>query len=112
MITIDKCQHKSDINLVKLTLADQDYFLCLMEKYKAPLARYIIRLSNIDSDSAEDVLQDIFIKIYQNLNAFDQSLKFSSWIYRIAHNEIISHYRQLKARPQLIGGEASENVIK
>jgi RNA polymerase sigma-70 factor, ECF subfamily len=51
------------------------------------------------------VLQDIFIKAYKNLNSFDTSLAFSSWIYRIAHNEAISWYRKQNVRPEghLIG---------
>ena len=38
--------------------------------------------------------------MYKNLNSFDQSLSFSSWIYRIAHNEAVSWYRRRKARPE------------
>jgi RNA polymerase sigma-70 factor (ECF subfamily) len=53
-------------------------------------------------------LQEVFIKVYRNLNDFDQSLKFSSWIYRIAHNEVISHYRKMKSRPKLITTDNDE----
>jgi RNA polymerase sigma-70 factor (ECF subfamily) len=35
-----------------------------------------------------------------NLNGFDGNLKFSSWIYRIVHNQVISQYRKIKARPE------------
>jgi RNA polymerase sigma-70 factor (ECF subfamily) len=45
-------------------------------------------------------LQEIFIKAYRNLNSFDTSLSFSSWIYRIAHNEAISFYRKKNVRPE------------
>ena len=48
----------------------------------------------------EDLLQEIFLKIYLNLNDFDSSLKFSSWAYAIAHNQIISNYRKLRVRPE------------
>lgn len=37
--------------------------------------------------------------MYLNINNFDQTLKFSTWLYRIAHNETISHYRRRRARP-------------
>jgi RNA polymerase sigma-70 factor (ECF subfamily) len=46
------------------------------------------------------VLQDIFLKTYRNLNGFDTSLKFSSWMYRIAHNEAVSWYRKKSIRPE------------
>jgi len=53
-----------------------------------------------NSDDQLDVLQEIFIKAYRNLNSFDRSLSFSSWIYRIAHNEAISFYRKKNVRPE------------
>ena len=55
--------------------------------------------------SAEDVLQDIFIKAYVNLNDFDRSRPFSPWIYRIAHNEAISFLRKRNAETQTISDE-------
>jgi len=61
-----------------------------------------MRISNLNKDEAEDIVQDVFIKTYQNLNDFDSSLKFSSWVYRITHNQVISNYRKIKARPQTI----------
>jgi len=93
---------KSDIELVALTLRDSNNFYFLMKRYESRLLRYIHRISNVDNPSAEDILQDTFIKIYQNLNGFDLDLKFSSWVYRITHNEIISHIRKMKVRPQTI----------
>jgi RNA polymerase sigma-70 factor (ECF subfamily) len=58
-----------------------------------------------DSDAAQDLLQEIFIKTYVHLNDFDHSLQFSSWIYRIAHNEIISSFRREKTRPSVLEQE-------
>ncbi|MCD4760747.1 RNA polymerase sigma factor, partial [bacterium] len=69
------------------------------------LLRYIRRISGLNIEDAEDVLQDVFIKVYQNLNSFDTSLKFSSWIYRITHNQVISNFRKKQARPQEISGD-------
>lgn len=90
----------SDEELVSLALKKQDDFVYIVEKYQAPLLRYIRRLSNISLEEAEDILQAVFIKTYINLNGFDAKLKFSSWIYRIAHNEVISAYRKRQARPE------------
>lgn len=90
----------SDEELVKLTLENQDNFLYLVDRYKGRLLSYIWRLTNIDPEEAEDILQEVFIKVYLNLNDFNEDLKFSSWIYRITHNQVISHHRRLKARPE------------
>ena len=92
--------NKTDEELVALTLRNQDFFAQIMRRYEAKLARYIRRISGVRAEEAEDVLQESFIKIYQNLNAFDRSLRFSSWAYRITHNQVISHFRKSRARPQ------------
>lgn len=90
----------TDTELVKLTLADQDNFVYLVNRYKGKLLSYIRRLTNVSDDDAEDILQEVFIKVYLNLNDFNKNLKFSSWIYRITHNQVISGHRKLKARPE------------
>ena len=91
---------KTDQELVALALKERAFFGNIVERYQSRLQRYIMRLGVKNPDDQEDVLQEIFIKVYRNLNSFDQSLSFSSWIYRIAHNEAISWYRKLKVRPE------------
>ncbi|MDP2812272.1 MAG: RNA polymerase sigma factor [bacterium] len=110
MIDLD-IEKLTDEELVKLTLKNQENFLYLMKRYSRRLTAYIRRLSNFDSDEAEDILQDTFIKIYNNLNDFDSSLKFSSWIYRICHNQIIDHYRKSKSRPQTFDLDFNDEII-
>ncbi len=104
--------NKTDAELVKLTLANQDNFLYLIKRYEAKLLAYIFRISNFSREEAEDVLQDVFIKVYENLNDFDTDLKFSSWIYRIARNQTISQYRRNKARPKTVSLETENDVLK
>lgn len=100
---------KTDIELIELSLKNRDCFVYLIERYEQKLLRYIMRISGLRKEDAEDVLQDVFIKVYQNLNDFDHDLRFSSWIYRIAHNQTISNYRKLKSRPQEIS--VDDNVF-
>lgn len=90
----------SDEELVKMTLNDKNHFGFLVDRYEAKLRRYIARLGVRDPDDQLDVLQEIFLKTYRNLNGFDTSLQFSSWIYRISHNEAISWYRKRNVRPE------------
>lgn len=104
-------ENKSDEELVKLTLLNQDDFVLIVNRYKNKLYNYIRRITNIDAEEAEDILQEVFIKVYLNLNDFDMDFKFSSWIYRIAHNQVISHYRKTKARPQGYMIELEENAM-
>ncbi len=102
-----KCEEKNDLELVKLSLCNQKYFYCLIEKYEDRILRYILRISSATKEDAEDILQEVFISVYKNLNNFDNHLKFSSWIYRIAHNKTISHWRRMKNRPQSLNNGES-----
>ena len=87
---------KTDEELVQETLAHPDRYAVLVERYEKKLARYIGRVVPLSEDDIKDVLQDVFIKAYQNMNDFDGNLLFSSWIYRIAHNEAITLIRKRK----------------
>lgn len=91
---------KTDNELVAASLLSRDAFLYIVNRYEKPLSSYIKRLTNVDDDELKDILQEVFIKTYLNLNDFNSDLKFSSWIYRITHNHVISSYRKLKARPE------------
>jgi RNA polymerase sigma-70 factor (ECF subfamily) len=93
-------------------LENPDVFLELMRRYEQPLLRYIQRIINVSVADAEDILQDVFIKSYENLNAFNIKLKFSSWMYRIAHNQSISYYRKNKRKiEQTHPADADELLI-
>ena len=105
MLTSSECINKTDEQIVVLTLKNQDYYLCLMKRYEAKLLNYILKISNINREDGEDVLQEVFIKAYQNLNDFDLNFKFSNWIYSIAHNTTISAFRKKKVRPQTVPWE-------
>ena len=89
-------EETTDEELVVLTLQDSQYLQYLIQRYEKKLFYYLKRLLSIDDHSCEDLLQEIFIKTYQNLNNFDTSLKFSSWIYRISRNEAIDYYRKYR----------------
>jgi len=108
MINKNEIQNKTDEELVSLVLENQDYFLYIIERYKNKLFRYIARISSYKNEDIEDVLQEVFIKVYLNLNDFNTDLRFSSWIYRITHNQVISEHRKIQARPQFNNGEAND----
>lgn len=72
---------------------DKEAFGVLIERYEDKLTRYIRRFTQV-SDDVSDVLQVIFIKAYTNLQGFDTSRSFNSWIYRIAHNESVNYLKE------------------
>lgn len=99
-VTIENFTEFSDLDLVQISLENKDNFYFLMKRYEQRLTRYINRITTVNQDDKDDLLQNIFIKVYRNLNGFNQNLKFSSWIYRIAHNEIVNQYHK-KSRSKL-----------
>jgi RNA polymerase sigma-70 factor (ECF subfamily) len=101
----------SDEEIISLTLKDENFYGVLIERYEEKLTRYILRISGGSKEDVEDTLQDVFISAYKNLNDFDQDLKFSSWIYRIAHNKVISHFRKITARPKTVTYEGDGQLL-
>ncbi len=102
---------KNDEELVAMTLKNPDVYSFLVERYEEKLLRYIMRISRSTKEDGEDILQDVFLSAYKNLNDFDQDLKFSSWVYRITHNKVISHFRKITARPKTTTYEGDSNLL-
>jgi RNA polymerase sigma-70 factor, ECF subfamily len=102
---------KNDEELVGLAKREKENYRFLMQRYQERLKRYIIRLSGASQEDAQDILQNVFIKAYQNLNDFDTNLKFSSWIYRITHNEAVTFLRRKDTRPRTVNPQDSSVII-
>lgn len=77
---------------------DKEVFGILVERYEAKLIRYGRRFLSQKED-LEDIMQDIFISAYENLQSFDASQRFSPWIYRVAHNAFVSALRKRSRNP-------------
>jgi len=72
---------------------NQEAFSEIVKRYQNKIYSYASRLVG-NRDEAEDLTQEVFIKVYKNLYGFDIKRKFSSWIYRIAHNESVNHIKK------------------
>ena len=94
-----------DRELVEGALRDPQAYALLVDRYEAALRRYVRRLMGGNEAHVEDILQEVFIKAYVNLNDFDRSKAWAPWIYRIAHNEAFSFIRKQRAAPPLIDGD-------
>ncbi len=77
---------------------DKDAFGSLVERYETKLLRYGRKFLPTPED-IEDIVQDVFISTYQNIKSFDPSQKFSSWIYRIAHNAFVNALKKHSRNP-------------
>ena len=76
----------------------------IYDNFNAKLKSFVIgRVS--DADTADDILQDIYLKIHSHINDLRESDRLESWLYQITRNAIIDHYR--RTRPQT---ELSESI--
>ena len=92
----------SDEDIVALVRrGDVERFGELMERYEPKLRRYGARFL-ARTDDISDLVQDIFVQTYQHLQNFDSSLRFSPWIYRIAHNAFVNELRRKSRRPLIL----------
>lgn len=85
-----------DKNIVsKVIDGDIDAYEKIMSRYEAKLHRYVVYLIH-NHTVADDVVQETFIKTYKSLRSFNSKYKFSSWIYRIAHNEAMNTVKKIR----------------
>jgi RNA polymerase sigma-70 factor, ECF subfamily len=93
---MSKLTELSDEEIIALVRGDDvDAYGEIMVRYEAKLTRYVIYLIH-DAMTASDIVQETFIKAYQNAQGFNPKYKFSSWIYRIAHNEAMNAVKRDK----------------
>lgn len=79
--------------VVEIRENDKELYSEIIRRYQTKLSHYLRKFFR-NQDELEDVLQEVFIKVYRNLYGFDIEKKFSSWIYRITHNEAINHLKK------------------
>ena len=106
----------ADVDLVQTAVAGREAsFEELVRRYQRPIAAYVYRMVG-DYDAALDLTQEVFIKVYNSLARYRSEFKFSTWIYKIAHNAAIDHLRRHAVREQAltasVDGERREVTIE
>lgn len=81
---------RTDEELIEIVRSsDKNQYAELMRRYESKLLRYVTYLVG-DAQLAADIVQETFIKAYTHAHGFNLKQKFSSWLYRIAHNQAIN----------------------
>src|SRR5580765_1371958 len=88
-----------------------DGFEELVRRYQRPITSYVFRMLG-DYESALDVTQEVFIKVYNSLAKYSPEYKFSTWLYRIAHNAAIDHMRRNSISAQSIETENADGTFQ
>ncbi len=82
-------QEADESIIARVVAGETDSYRHIMARYEMKLRRYVVVLIH-NPTMAEDIVQETFIKAYRSLKGFNPKYKFSSWIYRIAHNEAMN----------------------
>ncbi len=88
-----------------------DGFEELVRRYQRPITGYVFRMLG-NYESSLDVTQEVFIKVYNSLNKYSAEYKFSTWLYRIAHNAAIDHMRRNPVNPQSLEAENADGTFQ
>ena len=111
-ITIDGVRELSDGDIIAGTVAGRlDGFEELVRRYQRPITGYVFRMVG-DYESALDVTQEVFIKVYNSLHKYSSEYKFSTWLYRIAHNAAVDHLRRNSITPQSLEAENADGSFQ
>ena len=107
-ISISSLRELSDGDIIAGTVAGRlDGFEELVRRYQRPITGYVFRMVG-EYESALDVTQEVFIKVYNSLHKYSSEYKFSTWLYRIAHNAAVDHLRRNSVTPQSLEAENAD----
>ncbi len=95
----------------KVLEGDADAFAPLVDKYKDMVFTIIVKIVGNAAD-AEELSQDVFLKVYHSLSGFQRKSRFSTWIYRIAYNTAITKTRKKKFVMQSLDEELTESYTQ
>ncbi len=85
-----------DVKVIALVRnGETDAFSEIVEHYQNPIGRYLYQMTG-DYELAKDLMQDTFIKAYQNILKTDADLTFKAWLYKIATNTALQYHRRRK----------------
>jgi len=87
--------------MLRVKAGDQAAFDFLVQKYRRPLVSFMYRMAR-NTAAAEDLAQEVFLRVYRSRQTYEASAKFTTWLYRIATNLAVNHARDTrKERPEV-----------
>ena len=93
----------SDAELCGKIHGDRAAFDMLYDRYSQRVFQYLLRMLNNRREQAEDLLQEVFVQVFEHHDRFDGKRSFSTWIFAIAHHRICNEYRAHEVRDRSTG---------
>jgi len=95
----------SDIDvMLRVKAGDESAFAYLVQKYRRPMVGFMYRLCHNPS-TAEELAQEVFLRVYRSRTSYEPTAKFTTWLYRIATNLAVNHARDTR-------NERPENTVR
>src|SRR5260221_2552873 len=91
----------SDVDvMLRVKTGDESAFAYLVQKYRRPMVGFMYRLCHNPS-TAEELAQEVFLRVYRSRTSYEPTAKFTTWLYRIATNLAVNHARDTRhERPE------------
>jgi RNA polymerase sigma-70 factor, ECF subfamily len=92
---------RSDADIMlQVKAGDDSAFEYLVQKYRRPMVSFMFRMAHSNA-IAEDLAQEVFLRVYRSRESYEASAKFTTWLYRIATNLAVNHARDTRhERPE------------
>jgi RNA polymerase sigma-70 factor, ECF subfamily len=87
--------------LRKAQRGDERAFSLILRAYETPVFNYVLRLVGGDRALAEDLTQEVFLRVYQGLPKFSLRSKFTTWLFQVTKNRVLDELRANERRPRL-----------
>jgi RNA polymerase sigma-70 factor (ECF subfamily) len=85
--------------LRKAQRGDERAFAIIVRAYETPVYNYVLRLTNGDKALAEDLTQEVFLRVFQGLPRFSLRCKFTTWLFQVTKNRVLDELRAKERRP-------------
>jgi RNA polymerase sigma-70 factor, ECF subfamily len=86
--------------MLRVKAGDDSAFDYLVQKYRRPIISFMYRMAH-NTAAAEDLAQEVFLRVYRSRSSYEPSAKFTTWLYRIATNLGVNHARDTRhERPE------------
>jgi RNA polymerase sigma-70 factor, ECF subfamily len=87
--------------MLRVKTGDQSAFEYLVQKYRRPIVSFMYRMAR-NAAAAEDLAQEVFLRVYRSRESYEATAKFTTWLYRIATNLAVNHARDTRhERPEV-----------
>jgi RNA polymerase sigma-70 factor (ECF subfamily) len=87
--------------LRKAQKGDERAFTIIVRMYETPVYNYVLRLVG-DRSLAEDLTQEIFVRVFQGLKGFSLRARFTTWLFQVSKNRVLDELRAMERRPRAV----------